>query len=218
MVRSPEYTDTVEIADWLGIDINSNTDPNTTMVNNWIMDNEDLFNSETGHSWLTKSVYSKEVFDVSDIYDYGRGLYLPLKHRQIKSFDEAEGDLLEIWDGTQFVQQSIASLPNTFINFDESKGVMYIRGYIYTILRKSRFRLTYRYGGSKEIVDGQTIPRDVKKAVKLMTCIDILSRDFKMSQIAYGGEGNVNKKDMIEKWQKMIDKIIWNRSEMLTVY
>jgi len=217
MVRNPEYCSTVDVADWLGIDINANTDPNTTMVENFIMDNEDVIDDETGHTWLTKRQYT-ETFNVSDIYDYGRGMYLPIKHHDIKPWSAADGDLFELWDGQKWVVQTIDEPVDTFVNFDKDKGAIHIRGYIYTIIRKSRFRFTYRYGGTREVVDGQTIPRDIKKACKLLTCIDILSRDFKMSQIAYGGEGNVDKASMIDKWEKQVKKIIWNKSEILTVY
>ena len=216
MVRSPEYCSTGDVADWLGVDINANTDPNTTMVENFIMDNEDIIDQETGHSWLTKRQFT-EVFDVTDIYDYGRGMYLPIKHHDMKTWDESKGDLFEIWNGVEFVPQTVSE-PDTFVNFETTKGTVHVRGYIYTIVRKGRFRFTYRYGGTREKVDGQLLPRDIKKACKLMTCIDILSRDFKMSQIAYGGEGNVDKASMIEKWEKQVKKIIWNHSDILTVY
>jgi len=216
MARSPEYCSVTDIADWLKVTINANTDPSKSMVEGFIMDNEDIINRETGHSWLTKSQYT-ETFDVSDIYDYGRGMYIPLKHHDMKTWDEAEGDLFEVWNGRQYVAQTVTE-PDIFVNFEPSKGAVHIRGYIYTILRKSRFRFTYRYGGTREKVDGQTLPRDIKKACKLMTCIDILSNDFKMSQIAYGGEGNVDKQQVMDRWQKQIDKIIWNHSDMMVVY
>ncbi|WP_428323674.1 hypothetical protein [Nitrosopumilus sp.] len=215
MVRSPEYCSVGNIADWFRIDINANTDPNTTMVEEFIMDNEDKIDRETGHSWLTKKVYTAEVHNVSDIYDYGHGMYIPLKHRQLKPWDESEGDLFEIWNGIEWTPQTVTG--NNLVHFEESKGLLYIRGFIYTILRKNRFRVTYRYGGTKEVVDGQPIPRDIKKCCKLMTCIDMLTTDFKMSEISYGGMGNVAKKDIIEIWQKEIDKIIWNYSEIQVV-
>jgi len=215
MARSPEYCSKEDIADWLGIDINANTDPNTTMVENWIMDNEDVIDDETGHSWLTKRQYT-EIFNVSDVYDYGRGMYLPVKHHDMKVWDEAQGDLFEIWDGQQWQAQTVTE-PDIFVNFEITKGIIHIRGYIYTIIRNARFRFTYRYGGSREKVDSQTLPRDIKKACKLLTSIDLLSRDFKMSQIAYGGEGNVDKSSMIALWERQVKKIIWNKSDILTV-
>jgi len=95
---------------------------------------------------------------------------------------------------------------------------LYIRGYIYTILRKNRFRITYRYGGVKEYVEGEEIPRDIRKACKLLTCIDILSTDFAASDIPYGGEGQVGKDYIMEKWQNEANEIIQSHSEILTVW
>ena len=215
MARFPEYCSVADVADWLRIDINANTDPNRTMVENLIMDNEDYIDRETGHTWLTKKV-ARQVFDVSDVYDYGRGMAIQLKHHDMKPWDESEGDTWELWNGVEFEQMAINN-EGIGVNFDTFTGTMYIRGYIYTILRKKRFRVTYRYGGARETVDNQTIPRDIRKACKLLTCIDILSTDFKMSQLGYGGEGNVDKLSMMDKWETQIDKIIWNHSDIMTV-
>ena len=51
-----------------------------------------------------------------------------------------------------------------------------------------------------------------------MTCLDILASDFTMSQIAYGGEGNINKEKVMDRWQKEIDNILWTRSEITPVW
>jgi len=215
--REPEYCQPSDLADWFRIPINANTDPNTTMVKNFIMDNEDIIDRKTGHSWLTDKKYLTDTFDVPDIYDYGRGLYIPLKHRNIKPWDASKGDLVQLWNGIQWVDQEIES-GNSFITFETTKGTMHIRGYIYTMLRKSRFRVSYRYGGSKEKVGNETIPRDIKKACKLMTAIDMLTTDFKFSKIGYGGEGQVDKTQLIQKWQELVDGIIHDHSEMLVVW
>lgn len=215
--REPEYCTVDDIADWLRVDINANTDPSTKMIKNFIMDNEDHIDRETGHTWLTDKRYLTDTFDVPDIYDYGRGLYIPLKHRNIKDFDASKGDLVQIWTGIAWQDQTIDS-GNSFITFEPTKGSMNIRGYLYTMLRKNRFRVSYRYGGSKEKVGNETIPRDIKKACKLLTAIDILTTDFKFSKIGYGGDGQVDKNQIINKWQSIVDKIIWNHSEMPVVW
>lgn len=219
LLRSPEYCQVKDIADWLRININANTDPNTEMVKNYIMMNEDHIDRETGHTWLTDKLYTTDTFGVSDVYHYGHGMYIALKHRNVKEWDPTKGDKFEIWNGIEWVEQAIDTPLDTptssFINFEPTKGAFYIRGYIYTILTNNRFRLTYRYGGNKE---GETVPRDIKKACMLLTAMDILSTDFKMSQIAYGGEGNIDKKNVMDKWQKDVDKIIWNHNELITVW
>lgn len=213
--RKPEYCTVNDIADWLRIDINANTDPNASMIEDYIVTNEDIIDRETGHTWLTDKVYRTDTFNAEDVYHYGHGMYIPIKHRQMKlPWDTNKGDKFEIWNGIEWVDQTV-NTPDVFINFEDTKGVLYIRGFIYTILRKNRFRLTYRYGGDKE---GETIPRDIKRACVLLTAIDILSTDFKMSQIPYGGEGNIEKKAMIDKWDEKAKRIIQTHSEILTVY
>lgn len=212
----PEYCQPSDLADWLGVDINANTDPNTKMIKSWISMNETRIDTLTGHSWKNNKVYSTETFDISEIYDWGWGMYLPLKHRNIKSFDADLGDKFEIWNGSDWVEQTITDDINSLIDIEPTKGVVYVRGFIYTILRKNRIRFTYRYGGTKEGSD--VIPKDIKKACILMTAIDLLSRDFKYSQIAYGGDGQIKKESIIDKWQKEINNIIWCHSEIITVF
>lgn len=213
MTRTVQYCTVADIADYLHIDINANTDPNTTMVQELIMDAEDDIDHKTGHSWRTDKQYS-EVFNVNEVYHYGRGMYLGLKHRNIKAWDESEGDLLEIWNGRTWVAQTVTD-PDEFVNIEDYKGTLYIRGYIYTILRNNRFRLTYRYGGAKEH-DG-LVPRDIKRCCIKMVCIEILSTDWQRSDIPYGADGAISKEAIIGKWDEWIKQKIWEHSEILTV-
>lgn len=212
----PEYCTEKDIADWLRIDINANTNPNKTQVRNYIIMNERTIDYQTGHSWLKNG--QSYVHDQADIpigaWHFSRGMPIYLKHRFVRQFDSSQGDKVEIWDGNTWQNQTIDA--NTFIYVDEQRGIMYIRGYLYSILTHNRFRVTYRYGGNNEGPD--VVPKDIKKACMLMTAIDILSTDFKMSQIAYGGEGNVQKKDIMEKWQAIINQTIQSHSELQVVW
>lgn len=211
--REPEYCNVNQVADWLRVDINANTNPNKKMVKEFIMMNEDIIDRKTGHTWRAEKQYRTDTFSISDIYDYGRGMYIPLKHRSIKPWDATKGDKFEVWNGREWVEH--VDPTNSLINVEDSKGSLHVKGYFYSILRQNRFRLTYRYGGDKE---GESIPRDIRKCAVLMTAIDIISTDFKMSQIAYGGEGNIAKGTIVQKWQDEIDGIIWDHSEILTVW
>lgn len=212
--RLPEYCQASDIADWLHVDINANTIPNTRMVKNVILMSEDDIDRDTGHTWRAAKQVRGQVFDISTIWDYGRGMYIPLRHRNIKEWDESQGDMFEIWTGTGWQAQSVDTI-NSLLNIEESQGSMHIRGYIYTILTRKRFRVTYRYGGDRE---GDTVPRDIKKCAILLTCIDLLTSDFKMSQVTYGGEGNINKQALIEKWEAKSKEIIQRHSEIITVW
>lgn len=212
-VEYAEYCSVKDVADWLRIDINANTNPSRSQVDNMIIMNQELFDQETGHSWQTNRVYDTEQLDANDQWVNGKGMPLYLKHRRLKPYDSTKGDKIEIWNGDEWVLQTVTD--NSFFHFDTVNGILYVRGYVFSLFRHGRFRVTYRYGGSSE---GRSIPKDIKKALILMTSIDILSTDFKMSQIGYGGEGNVNKKDIMEKWDAMVKKTIWNRSEIQSVW
>lgn len=223
MVRTePVYCTVKDIADWLRITIDANSDPNSVMVKNNIMDNEDRIDRMTDHTWMPDR-QAVEEFTVTKLYDWGRGMPLFPRHRNVKTFDNDLGDLFEIWDGNSWVDNTpdvSQSDGSDLIYFQEIKGVIYLRGYLFTILRQARFRITYRYGGDndKRISEDETIPRDIQKCCRLMTSIDILSTDFQMSQIAYGGEGNIDKGKIMDRWQKEIDDILWSRSEVTSTW
>lgn len=219
MVRSPVYCTVTDVADWLRIAVNPNTDPSKSMVESNIMDNEDRIDRLTGHTWMSDKQVT-EVFDVNKLYDWGRGMPLFPRKRNLKPFDSASGDKFELFDGGEWVEQSVPAGNNSIIYFETHRGVTYLRGYLFTILKQARFRVTYRYGGDNEtrISETESIPRDIQKACKLMTCLDILSTDFQMSQIAYGGEGNIDKQKVMDRWQKEIDNIIWSHSEITSIW
>jgi hypothetical protein len=219
MVRTPVYCTVTDVADWLRISVNANTDPNTTMIKNYIMDNEDRIDRLTQHTWLTDKKVTEE-FSVNKLYDWGRGMPLFPRKRNLKTFDKDEGDKFELWDGEKWVDNTPTGDDDSIIYFQEIKGVVYLRGYLFTILRTGRFRVTYRYGGEQEssASETETTPRDIQKCCKLMTCLDILGTDFHMSQIAYGGEGNIDKDKVMSRWQNEIDEIIWSRSEITSIW
>lgn len=213
--EQPEYCTPTDISEWLGIDITATSKPNKTQISKWIVRNQASIDYDTGHSWLVNGrTYIHDQSNVfNGIYDYGRGMPIYLKHRFVRPFDTTKGDTVEIWNGNTWQVQTIDN--NNFIYTDESRGIMYIKGYLYTILMANRFRITYRYGGNNE--GALPCPGDITKACILMTSIDILSRDFAFTQIKYGGEGNINKEQVMKRWQDTIDKTIQKHSEIQTV-
>ena len=212
-ISTVSYCSVGDVADWLRIDINENTNPNRRMIEKIILRNEDMIDRRTGHSWRDVQ-YANEVFDVNRIFDFGRGMGVFLKHRMIKPFDRTKGDKIEIWDGIKYTWYAIPPSPS--VTLEPSMGIVYFRGFIFTLIRKHRFRMTYRYGGEQE--GTSPVPRDIEKACLLMTAIDVLSTDFQYSQLSYGGEGNVRKGEIMQIWQDEIDHIIMNRQEIQTVW
>lgn len=210
-----EYCTVSDVADWLRIDINENTDPNISMVENFIFVAQDILDRRTAHSWRSEKQKRNEVHDVPDnLWDYGQGIPVFLQHRGIKTpFDSTLGDKFEIWDGNDYIEQDIAANDN-FIHFEKTSGTYYIRGFFFTILKKKRFRITYRYGSDQE---NEIVPRDIKRASILLAAIDIISTDFQMSQIPYGGEGTISKRETIQNWKEMVNEIIDDHSEFITI-
>ena len=206
--RQPEYCTVKEIADYLRIPITANTDPNTSMIKNFIMDNEDDMDRRMGHTFMQGKQVT-EVFDVSYLWDWSRGLPLFPRHRSLKPFDRTKGDKFEAWNGTDFDDFTSS------IEFETIKGTMYVRGFLFTTITKSRFRVTYRYGGNNE---GQAIPRDISKACKLLTSVDVLDTDFKMSELAYGGEGTISKDKLTVKWADNANDIIRRHEEIIVSF
>ena len=85
MVRTePVYCTHTDVADWLGISINANTDPSTNMIKGWIMDNEDKMDRSTNHTWMTDKQVVEE-FNVNKLYDWGRGQPLFPRKRNLKT-------------------------------------------------------------------------------------------------------------------------------------
>ena len=84
MVRSPVYCTVTDVADWLRISVNANTDPNTTMVEYYIMDIEDRIDRLTQHTWMTDKQVTEE-FSVNKLYDWGRGMPLFPRKRNLKN-------------------------------------------------------------------------------------------------------------------------------------
>jgi len=214
-VPIPEYCTVKDVADWLRIDINENTDPNIIMTENNILVQQDIIDRRTAHSWQSEKQKRNEVHDIPDsLWDYGQGIPIFLQHRGIKTpFDVTKGDKFEIWDGDEYIEQTVGETDN-FIHFEKTSGTYYIRGFFFTILRKKRFRITYRYGSDQE---NELVPRDIKRLCILLTSIDILQTDFQMSQIPIGGDGNINKERLVEKWLEMANEIIEDHAEFITI-
>ena len=62
------------------------------------------------------------------------------------------------------------------------RGTLHLRGYLFTILRKNRVRVTYRYGGENFAGDSE-IPLDVADAIIKMASIEIMNTSFRMDEL-----------------------------------
>lgn len=212
MVTTTTYCTVNDIIDFLRVPITSTTTPNKEMVRKIIVRKEEELDRRIGHTWKTKKI-TREVHDLPLLYTFGWGTPLFLQHRSIYPFDSTEGDKIEVWKSETDDWGDIIN-DTTWYHAEYEYGTLYLRGYIFTILRKNRVRVTYRYGGDQYAGD-PTIPLDVTDAIIKMTAIDIMNTSFRMDEIPSGG--SVSPTESKRFWQEDIELCVSNRREVFVI-
>lgn len=184
----------------------ANSDPTLAQLDDLINQTEDEIDDRTQHAWRTVTITS-EMHDIINNYQWGRGIPVHLFHRKIRVFDTGQGDKIEIWDGSNY--DDIATNSERF-NVIEEMGIIYLRGYVFSIFRENRLRITYRFGDT-------TIPNDIKEACIVGTLIRLIESDIAMSNIEYGPDRGLRLERTVERWQDRFDKIIERHAEWVHV-
>ena len=206
------YASTADIADFLRINITACTSPSIAQVEKLIKRSEDKIDRRTGHAWRTKT--TTEIFNLPLLYTFGWGTFISLKHRNIKykagadtCLDTAAGDKIEIWNGSNGQWSDYVCTPGSY-DIEYIKGELYLRGFIFSILRQNRVRVTYRFGDS-------TVPEDIKDAIVKLTCIDLIRSSIKMDDLEFGGA--IKKEEAMSMWKEEVDNIVHDRAEVYVV-
>lgn len=206
------YCTVGDISDYLRVPITSNTTPNKAQVEKIINRKEDEFDRRVGHAWRSKKI-TREVHDLPLLYTYGWGTPIFLKHRRIYEFDTDQGDKIEVWNGGGGSWDNVLGQSHWY-DVEYERGKLFLRGYIFSILRKNRVRVTYRYGGESFAGDTE-IPLDITDAIIKMTCTEIMNTSFRMDELPTGGMTNTS--ETKQKWEDDIERCIENRREIFTV-
>jgi len=203
------YATTCDVADFLRISITCDTSPSISQVEKLIKRAEDKIDHRTGHAWRAKT--TTEIQDLPLLYTFGWGTFISLKHRNIKvcatsctKLDFCAGDKVEIWNGSNGAWTDYVQTPGAY-DVEYIKGEIYLRGFIFTILRRNRVRITYRYGET-------TVPEDIEDATVKLTCIDLIRSSIKMDDLEFGGA--IKKEQAMAEWKTEVDKIIRDREEV----
>ena len=122
--------------------------------------------------------------------------------------DASQGDKIEIWQGSQDTYSNILG-NDSWYNIEQTHGKLFLRGFIFSILRKHRCRVTYRYGDT-------VVPDDIKDALIKMVSIEIISTSFRMDKLPMGGNG-INIQTSMTTWQEEIDRTVEDRRETYTI-
>ena len=207
------YCTAGDIADFLRIPITATTTPNTAQVEKIIKRKEDELDRRMGHAWRSKKK-TRELHDLPLLYTFGWGTPLFLQHRNIYEFDGDEGDKIEIWSGAAANWEDILG-NNTWYDANYERGTVHLRGFIFSILRKNRVRVTYRYGGENFAGDTE-IPGDIADCIIKMTAIELVNTSLRMDRLPMGGTG-IDLQAVKTKWELDIEKCIDNRREVFII-
>ena len=206
------YCSSADVSDFLRIPITATSTPNTAQVEKIINRKEAELERRIGHAWRSKKI-TREVHDLPLLYTYGWGTPLFLQHRNIYEFSGAAGDKIEIWQGASAAWEDILG-NGQWYDIEYEYGRLFLRGFIFSILRKNRCRVTYRYGG-EEFAGDTAVPADIEDAVIKMVSIDILNTSFRMDELPTGGIANLSESKKI--WQEDIDRCVDNRREVFVI-
>ena len=218
---TPVYCSVADVADFLRVDITATTTPNITKVEKLINRKEDEIDRRTGHAWR-EATATTEVHDMPIIYEFGWGTPIFLRHRKIRTDADgglvsASGDSLEVYAGASGGNPGgSASYTDITDNsdggfvLDPEYGRLYMRGYIFTVMRKNRMRITYRYGDT-------TVPGDITDICIKLTAIELLSTSFRADILPVGGSGGWDWKDSINQWKEDIQRVITQRQEIIPI-
>lgn len=206
------YCSVSDVSDFLRVPITATSTPNKAQVEKIIKRKEDELDRRIGHAFRVRKI-TREVHDLPLLYKFGWGTPVFLKHRRVLDLSSDDGDKIEIWQGASSTWEDILG-NSTWYDMEYERGTLALRGFIFSILRKSRVRVTYRYGGedySGDIV----VPLDIEDAVIKMTCIEIMNTSFRMDELPTGGMTNTSESK--RKWEEDVEKCVENRREIFVI-
>tara|TARA_B100000029_G_scaffold106459_1_gene97195 strand:- start:2846 stop:3469 length:624 start_codon:yes stop_codon:yes gene_type:complete len=202
------YCTVEDVADFLRIPITATTTPNKTQVEKIINRKEEELDRRIGHTFGREKTITKEIHDLPLLYTFGWGTPLWLQHRNCKPLNSSSGDKIEIWQGASSAYDDILN-DTEWYEFDEVYGRLYLRGFLFSIMRKNRVRVTYRYGDT-------TVPDDVEDACVKLTAIELLTTSLRMDQIPIGSN-QLNIDQSIKHWKDSVEECVLNRREVFFI-
>ena len=206
---SPTYCTVADVSDFLRVPITATTTPNKAQVEKLIIRKEEELDRRIGHTFGRNKQIIHEVHNLPLIYTYGWGTPIYLQHRNCRDFNYAQGDRIEAWKGAGGNEWEDLTQQGGWWEFEPTYGRLFLRGFLFSILRDYRIRVTYRYGDA-------TVPEDVKDACIKLVAKDIVTTSFRMDSLPIGGD-TMSWKDMIEYWLADVEQCIENRKEVFVI-
>jgi len=202
------YCTVSDVSDFLRVPITATTTPNKTQVENIINRKEEELDRRLGHTFGRNKQIKTEVHSLPLHYNYGWGIPIYLKHRNCRPLNSDLGDKIEIWKGSSSEWENIMG-NSSWYDFEETLGRLFLRGFLFSILRDYRVRVTYRYGD-------ETVPLDIKDSCIKLVAIDLLNASFRMDIILTGASG-IDIATSKAEWRADIENCIDNRQEIFFI-
>jgi hypothetical protein len=203
------YCSVADVSDFLRVPITATTTPNKTQVEKLIVRKEEELDRRIGHTFGRNKTISNEVHSLPLIYSYGWGTPIYLQHRNCRDFNSASGDKIEIWKGAGGNDWEDITAQSGWWQFEPTYGRLFLRGFLFSILRDYRVKVTYRYGDA-------SVPDDVKDACIKLVARDVLTTSFRLDILPIGGD-TLSWNDMIGYWKEDIEQCIENRKEVFVI-
>lgn len=204
--RANYYTTPKKVKKYLQLtnDFSDSTKPSLNTIMDWIFEAEDEVDGECKHAFRETTV-TNEYHDYPYHFTYLWG-FIPiyLNNRKIKTLDTDEGDKIELFDGSSWIDYVTEKTEGRNDDFwmDYNNGILYVRkGYM--IIRRKAIRLTYRFGED-------TIPNDIKKVATRMVVKEFYINEDRSNMLPEGESQNLSYSRKIELIDKQIN-IILNR-------
>lgn len=204
-----------------GTSFSATTTPTDSQVLYFINAAEDEIDDYTNHAWRTRysgtlsgsdTTSKYEYYDIPDMWvgqGYWTGYRLKLKHRKIKDFSNGEGDALEIWNGSNWVDwittKTEGRANDFWVNYQD--GFLYLRLF-YPFHKIQAIRIKYRYGET-------VVPRHIQEATALIASSEILASDDRSMVVAETGDPTRQTHlDRVQQWKARANKILSGRQEI----
>ena len=202
------YCTVEDVSDFMRVPISSTTTPTKAQVEKVINRKEEILDRRIGHTFGRNKTITNEIHDLPLLYTFGWGTPIYLQHRNIRDLSNVAGDKIEVWKGESNEYDDILT-DSQWYQFDPVYGRLYLRGFIFSIMRKNRIRVTYRFGDA-------TVPEDIEDACIKLVAIDLLTTSFRMDRLPVGGS-TLTWGEIIEQWKEDIESCIINRREAFVI-
>ena len=177
--------------------------PDRDEIEDMINEAEEWINKECRTAW--GALFLQITNELQSLhYDFS-GSSVHLNFPNVMDFETSEGDKLEIWDGSDWIDWIVEKTEGRGDDFfvDYTLGKVYFISTIsstFTRRDKSNIRITYRVNNSP------TVPLPISYAASYLAGINILNSEYSTVAFPEGEGEELSNEQMISRWWRMIKR------------